>query len=81
MSAPTKRQLQVLRAIADHRDRVGYPPTIRELGEQLGIGSTNGVADHMRLLGKKGLLERALPAQARTLRITPAGERALKRAA
>ena len=47
-ATPTPRQLEVLRAIHEAIVKNGWPPTIRELGEQLGIGSTNGVNDHPR---------------------------------
>jgi repressor LexA len=36
----------------------GYPPTLREIGEKLGIRSTNGVNDHLKALEKKGYLAR-----------------------
>src|SRR5205823_12275201 len=36
----------------------GYPPTLREIGEHMGIRSTNGVNDHLKALEKKGYLER-----------------------
>ncbi len=36
----------------------GYPPTMREIGEHMGIRSTNGVNDHLKALEKKGYLER-----------------------
>lgn len=39
------------------RDR-GYPPTLREIGAQMGIRSTNGVSDHLRALERKGHLRR-----------------------
>jgi repressor LexA len=54
----TKRQEQVLRAIRDSIDRDGYPPTIREIGAQLGIKSTNAVNDHLKALERKGYLQR-----------------------
>ncbi|MCA9522077.1 MAG: transcriptional repressor LexA, partial [Myxococcales bacterium] len=38
----------------------GYPPTIREIGAHMGIGSTNGVSDHLKALERKGYLERDL---------------------
>lgn len=54
----TKRQQEVLdyirTCITDH----GYPPTLRELGSQLGISSTNGVNDHLKALERKGYLSR-----------------------
>jgi len=54
----TERQLEVLRFIASQIEERGYPPTIREIGEALGIASTNGVNDHLKALEKKGYLQR-----------------------
>lgn len=34
----------------------GYPPTFREVGSETGITSTNGVADHVKALDRKGYL-------------------------
>ena len=59
MSEPaqlTARQSQVLAFIQDRIDAWGYPPTVREIGEHLGIKSTNGVADHLKALKRKGYL-------------------------
>lgn len=36
----------------------GYPPTIREIGEEFGISSTNGVRYYLNLLEKNGHLKR-----------------------
>lgn len=63
----TKRQGEVLEVIARHIEEVGYPPTIRELGDALGIRSTNGVNDHLKALEKKGYLTRE-DAKSRTMR-------------
>ncbi len=54
----TDRQATVLEVIARHIDDMGYPPTIRELGDNLGIRSTNGVNDHLKALERKGYLSR-----------------------
>lgn len=40
------------------RDR-GYPPTIREIGKQFSISSTNGVRYYLNLLEKAGHLKRS----------------------
>jgi repressor LexA len=54
----TRRQQQVLDYInACIQDR-GYPPTMREIGEHMGISSTNGVNDHLKALERKGYLVR-----------------------
>ena len=54
----TNRQSAVLEFIQSHIDESGYPPTIREIGDHLGIKSTNGVNDHLKALERKGYLER-----------------------
>ena len=59
MSAlPTQRQQQVLDFINNCIHSRGYPPTMREIGEHLGIRSTNGVNDHLKALERKGYLVR-----------------------
>ncbi len=54
----TKRQQQVLSMIQRSIETNGYPPTLREIGDSLGIRSTNGVNDHLKALERKGYLER-----------------------
>ncbi len=54
----TDRQRAVLDYITASIDKRGYPPTLREIGEHLGIRSTNGVNDHLKALEKKGYLQR-----------------------
>jgi repressor LexA len=54
----TDRQKAVLDFISRSIERRGYPPTLREIGEHMGIRSTNGVNDHLKALEKKGYLER-----------------------
>ena len=57
-AALTERQQLVLDYISRSIDERGYPPTLREIGTQLGIRSTNGVNDHLKALEKKGFLKR-----------------------
>jgi repressor LexA len=66
MNALTDRQLEVLRFIARQIEDIGYPPTIREIGEALDIRSTNGVNDHLKALERKGYLTRD-PVKSRAL--------------
>lgn len=54
----TKRQAQTLDFIRQSIEQRGYPPTLREIGESMGIRSTNGVNDHLRALERKGYLRR-----------------------
>lgn len=69
----TDRQREVYAFIQDRIQAWGYPPTIREIGEHLGIRSTNGVADHLKALKRKGYLKQQ-DMKSRTLTpIAPAG--------
>ena len=54
----THRQKQALDYITDCLHERGYPPTLREIGEHMGIRSTNGVNDHLKALERKGYLIR-----------------------
>ena len=58
MQGLTKRQEQTLEFIRRSIEDRGYPPTLREIGEHMGIRSTNGVNDHLRALERKGYLTR-----------------------
>ena len=58
MQGLTKRQEQTLDFIRRSIKERGYPPTLREIGEHMGIRSTNGVNDHLRALERKGYLRR-----------------------
>jgi repressor LexA len=58
MTGLTKRQAQTLDYIKQSIEERGYPPTLREIGEFMGIRSTNGVNDHLRALERKGYLRR-----------------------
>ena len=58
MQGLTKRQEQTLDFIRQQIEERGYPPTLREIGEYMGIRSTNGVNDHLRALERKGYLRR-----------------------
>ena len=70
----TERQEEALVFIANFKEDHGYPPTLREIGNEMGIGSTNGVVDHLKALERKGCLER-VPLRSRGLMLTTAGER------
>ena len=58
MQGLTERQRQILEFITKRIGEQGYPPTIREIGEEMGIRSTNGVNDHLKALERKGYLKR-----------------------
>jgi len=58
MKELSPRQRELLDFVSTTIERVGVPPTFREIGAALGITSTNGVSDHIRALERKGYLER-----------------------
>ena len=77
MQKLTQRQKMVLEFIQTTIDTDGYPPTLREIGNFMGIRSTNGVNDHLRALERKGYLTRK-DMKSRTLRPTRVPERMVK---
>jgi len=77
MQKLTQRQKMVLEFIQNTINVDGYPPTLREIGNFMGIRSTNGVNDHLRALERKGYLTRK-DMKSRTLRPTAAVDRLLK---
>lgn len=62
------RQKKILAFIEDFLNREGYPPTIREIGEAVGIASTSVVNYNLNKLVDYGLIERA-PEVSRGLRL------------
>lgn len=57
-SAPTGRQAEILAFIEDHVDRHGYPPTVREIGQGVGLASPSTVHRHLEKLEQGGHLRR-----------------------
>ncbi len=72
----TVRQRRVLEVIRNSVDRRGYPPSMREIGEAVGLASPSSVAHQLTALERKGYLRRD-PNRPRALEvISPdAGER------
>lgn len=52
------RTLEILEYIERFTDQRGFPPTIREIGQEFGIASTNGVRYHLTRLEQSGKLKR-----------------------
>ncbi|MFC7504642.1 transcriptional repressor LexA [Nocardioides sp. CPCC 206347] len=57
-SGLTARQLRVLAHIKDSIEKRGYPPSMREIGQAVGLTSTSSVAHQLRTLEEKGYLKR-----------------------
>ncbi len=54
----TPRQQRVLAHIKESIERRGYPPSMREIGEAVGLTSSSSVAHQLRVLEQKGFLKR-----------------------
>jgi repressor LexA len=54
----TPRQRRVLEVIRESVDRRGYPPSMREIGQAVGLTSTSSVAHQLSTLERKGFLRR-----------------------
>jgi repressor LexA len=52
------RQRKVLEVIRSSVSERGYPPSIREIGDAVGLTSTSSVAHQLRTLERKGFLRR-----------------------
>jgi repressor LexA len=54
----TPRQQSILDVIKNFSREHGYPPSVREIGERVGLSSSSTVQCHLRTLEKKGLIKR-----------------------
>jgi repressor LexA len=54
----TPRQRQIWDYVVDYVDGHGYPPTVREIGEAVGLASPSTVHAHLANLERAGLLRR-----------------------
>jgi repressor LexA len=54
----TGRQQEIWTFLVDYVDRHGYPPTVREIGEAVGLASPSTVHAHLANLERAGLLRR-----------------------
>ncbi len=58
MTKITKRQQEILDFIKDEVKGKGYPPSVREIGEAVGLASSSTVHGHLARLESKGLIRR-----------------------
>ena len=72
-SGLTPRQRRVLEVIRESVERRGYPPTVREIGEAVGLTSTSSVSHQLMTLQKKGFLRRD-PSRPRAVDVRLPGE-------
>jgi len=64
----TERQRQILDFIKAEMRRKGYPPTVRDIGEAVGLSSSSTVHSHLSALEAKGLIRRD-PSKPRALEV------------
>jgi repressor LexA len=65
----TGRQREIWDFLVDYVDDHGYPPTVREIGEAVGLASPSTVHAHLANLERAGLLRRD-PTKPRALELT-----------
>jgi len=68
----TGRQREIWSFLVDYVDRHGYPPTVREIGEAVGLASPSTVHAHLANLERAGLLRRD-PTKPRALELLGRG--------
>jgi len=54
----TARQQEIWQFLAEYLDEHGYPPTVREIGDAVGLASPSTVHAHLANLERAGLLRR-----------------------
>ncbi|MCY9592174.1 transcriptional repressor LexA [Paenibacillus chitinolyticus] len=69
MGKVSQRQLAILEFIKNEVKDKGYPPSVREIGEAVGLASSSTVHGHLERLEKKGLIRRD-PTKPRAIEIT-----------
>ena len=67
-STLTARQQQILEVIDAHLTERGYPPSVREIGEAVGLTSPSSVQNHLNRLNELGYLRRD-PTKPRALEV------------
>jgi repressor LexA len=62
------KRLQILNFIADSQRDRGYPPSVREIGEAVGLNSSATVHTHLAVLQREGYLSRD-PSKPRAIQV------------
>ncbi|MGB1681904.1 MAG: helix-turn-helix domain-containing protein, partial [Acidimicrobiales bacterium] len=65
----TTRQREILDCIVEHQNERGYPPSVREIGEAVGLNSPSTVHTHLNTLNRLGYLRRD-PTKPRAIEVT-----------
>ena len=67
MQETTERQQRILEVIRQFTAERGYPPSVREIGERVGLSSSSTIHAHLKTLERRGLISRD-PTKPRALR-------------
>ncbi|MCM1296868.1 MAG: hypothetical protein NC311_15120 [Muribaculaceae bacterium] len=54
---PTPKEKEILNVIIHYIEKYQYPPSIREIGDMVGLKSTSTVHQHLGKMNEKGLIE------------------------
>lgn len=73
MEGTTDRQRRILEVIHEFTAERGYPPSVREIGERVGLSSSSTIHSHLKSLERQGLISRD-PTKPRALRSEVATE-------
>ncbi len=68
-TALTDRQTEIWQFLVEYVDGHGYPPTVREIGERVGLASPSTVHAHLATLERVGLIKRD-PTKPRAIELT-----------
>ncbi len=63
----TERQRSILAVIRSFTAEQGYPPSVREIGERVGLSSSSTIHAHLKALERRGLISRD-PTKPRAMR-------------
>ncbi len=78
MASLTGRQKQILEFIKRQSRERGYPPSVREIGESVGLSSSSTVHGHLTRLEEKGYIHRD-PSKPRAIEVLDDDGRAIQR--
>ena len=65
----TAKQRSVLLYVIKHTREHGYPPTLHEIGDEMGYNSHNAASQHLRLIAKKGYISLADGKKSRGIKV------------
>ena len=69
----TSRQREILEYLRFRQKIRSYPPTVREIGEAVGLSSSSTVQNHLNTLERKGYIRRD-PTKSRTIEVVDVDE-------